>query len=452
VGLEDQFSDHQSHLDRWLRDALEASASAGIARDGVVFHAGRSQTYHADDIEIPFRATPHFRRFVPLSGPDHLIIARPGEKPRLVRVVPDDYWYATPAPLDSWLLESLEVVEVGDSEAAVAAAGSCEALAFVGRDLEVARALGVASQAVEPAVLMAVLDWFRAYKTPYEISCMREAQRLAGLGHRAVRSGVSAFWSEFDLHLAFLAASGQVEIELPYPSIIAWDECGSVLHYPGKRRQKPSPGGSLLIDSGAEHLGYASDITRTYRRGEADSHPVFGELLEGMEALQQRLVARVGPGVEFVDLHRSAEAEIAELLRATGILRLPPDEARERSLIHAFLPHGLGHHLGLQVHDVGGRQIEATGALRSPPDDCPHLRTTRRLDTGHVVTIEPGLYFIPMLLDRLRGSASRDDLDWSLIDSLTPSGGIRIEDDVLVTHDGHSNLTRPEVPGHRDGS
>jgi len=443
------FPAHLDELDRWVRMALEAGAE-GSPRCGIVFHAGRADRYYADDIEIPFRATPHFRRFACLPGADHFVVARPGMAPRLIRVAEGDFWQSSAVLLAPWLREAFQVEEVTSTGAAMAALGDCADLAFVGGDLETAEALGIPAEAVEPRALMDTLDWSRAYKTEYERACIRESQRLAGLGHAAVRRGMCEGLCEFDLHMAFLAATRQLDSELPYPSIVAWDACGAVLHYPDKRRDVPEPGRSLLVDSGVQHCGYASDITRTYARPGAGLHPVFVELLGGMEALQQRLVARVEPGLGFVPLHRHAEREIADLLSALDLLRVSADDARERGVIRAFFPHGLGHHLGLQVHDVAGQQIDRHGTLRAPPEDCPHLRSTRDLDAGQVVTIEPGIYFIPKLLDELRAGASRDAVDWGLVDALLPCGGIRIEDDVLVTADGCENLTRPFVPGHLD--
>ena len=122
------------------------------------------------------------------------------------------------------------------------------------------------------------------------------------------------------------------------------------------------------------------------------------------------------------------------------------DEIVQRGFSQPFFPHGLGHHLGLQVHDVGGTQRSAEGDFRPPPNQHPRLRTTRPLAAGNVITIEPGLYFIPMLLAEFRTSANADAFNWKLIDELVPSGGIRIEDDVLVTEDGCENLSRPWVP------
>jgi Xaa-Pro dipeptidase len=102
--------------------------------------------------------------------------------------------------------------------------------------------------------------------------------------------------------------------------------------------------------------------------------------------------------------------------------------------------------LGLQVHDVGGLQAAPDGGLRPPPPGCERLRNTRTCEPGHVVTVEPGLYFIPLLLEPLRGAADRDAIDWRAVDALTPFGGIRVEDDVLVTEDGREDLSRPHIP------
>jgi Xaa-Pro dipeptidase len=133
--------------------------------------------------------------------------------------------------------------------------------------------------------------------------------------------------------------------------------------------------------------------------------------------------------------------QLAALLREAGIVRCSADEAVATGITRAFLPHGLGHLLGLQVHDAGGRLADETGAKREPPAKDPALRLTRVLQPGFVVTIEPGLYFIPALL-RAALERHEDKLNRSLIERLVPFGGVRIEDDVEVTQDGHRNLSR----------
>lgn len=457
VNWQSLFEDHLREVDRTTLLALEVCAQQGTNFDTIVFHAGRLTTYHADDLEIPFRTHPHFLRFAPVPGPNHLLIYRPGTSALLLRAAAESYWHASAPALDDWLAQSLEVSEVDDPVVAFSQLGELGRCAFIGADSEMASALGISPDHSELTSLLAALDWYRGTKTPYEVACLREAQRVAGLGHAAVRRGIEDSHSEHQLHLDYLVASQQLDPDLPYPNIIAWDEASAVLHYQKRRTRAPAPGRTFLIDAGARCNGYASDVTRTYcsegcRSEEAAGSSEFHALLDGMEHLQQGLVKEVRPGLGFIALHRMAQTQVAQLLCEVGVIRAAPADALERGLVFPFFPHGLGHHLGLQVHDVGGRQVEPSGTLRAPPEDCPHLRTTRDLETGHVITIEPGLYFIPTLLEPMRTGATRDLLNWKLLDVLISWGGIRIEDDILVTQNGYENLTRPFVPGHETGS
>ena len=441
--------EHVGRVARAVEHALELASEAGAGFDGVVFHAGSPATYHADDLAVPFRGVPHFARFACGEGPHHLLRVRPGERLRLVRVVQQDFWTEAPPPTDD-LPDAFDVSEVSTPEEAARALGEGDArgCAYVGNDAAVAARLGIPSDAVEPEALLAPLDWARGTKTPYEVACIRAACERAGRGHAAAREGAMAGASERAIHAAYLEASGQLDGETPYPNIIAWDRAAGVLHYERKRTQAPEPGRVFLIDSGAGARGYASDITRTYARDGVD--PAFREALDRMETLQQTLCAGVAPGKSFVELHAQAIAGVAEILCELGLLRVPADEAVERGLANPFLPHGLGHQLGLQVHDVGGQQASPLGGTRPPPDAYRALRNTRTLESGQVVTIEPGLYFIPLLLDPLRAGAAAAAFDWDRIDALLPCGGIRIEDDVHVTDAGADNLSRPFVPGHAD--
>jgi Xaa-Pro dipeptidase len=107
-----------------------------------------------------------------------------------------------------------------------------------------------------------------------------------------------------------------------------------------------------------------------------------------------------------------------------------------------FFPHGLGHLVGLQVHDVSGFSVDATGKRKATPPGHPYLRLTRTLEPGFVVTIEPGLYFIDMLLDEARKGAHGPHINWHRVDEFRPYGGIRVEDNVACTADAPENLTR----------
>jgi Xaa-Pro dipeptidase len=199
----------------------------------------------------------------------------------------------------------------------------------------------------------------------------------------------------------------------------------------------------LLIDAGASHLGYASDITRTWTSAKCAA--LFRELVRGVDALQRELCDAVKPGLPYPDLHRAAHVAIGDLLHALGVLRVAGEEAFELGLTRPFFPHGLGHFLGIQVHDVSGRQGSPAGGTAPPPEHSPYLRTTRMIEEHQVFTIEPGVYFIDMLLREHRAGPRAELVDWKKVADLEPFGGVRVEDDVVVTAGGHRNLTRRHV-------
>lgn len=270
-------------------------------------------------------------------------------------------------------------------------------------------------------------------KTGYELACLAEANRRALAGHRAARDAFAEGESEFGISLAYQRATRQREAEAPYHSIIGLNEHAGTLHYQFYDTRPPGRSRSLLIDAGVRYRGYCSDITRT-TAGPGEGR--FAALIHGLEQLQQRLCALVAPGVSYVEIHRKAHLGIAALLSASGLVRgLSEEDQVATGVTRAFFPHGIGHFLGIQVHDVAGRPVP-------PPADAPFLRLTRTLEPGMVVTIEPGLYFIPSLLQPLLDGPQGRHLDQTLLAELMGCGGIRIEDNVAVLESGAQNLTR----------
>ena len=158
--------------------------------------------------------------------------------------------------------------------------------------------------------------------------------------------------------------------------------------------------------------------------------------------MQRRLCDDARDGTRFVSLHDSAHRSVAQILVEHAIVRCSAGEAYDRGITRTFLPHGLGHLLGLQVHDAGGHLYQPGGAAGAPPDEHPFLRLTRTLRPGFVVTVEPGIIFIPALLDELGSGPLKRMVNWDLVEQLLPCGGIRVEDNVLVTENGSRNLTR----------
>ena len=434
MNLHALFEAHVAGRQQKLAKALEATEL-----DALVVSSGSPFTYFADDQDAPFHSVDHFSHWCPLEGPHHVLVLEPGERPRLVRYAPEDYWYE-PAMLGSpfWLSE-LDLEEAGTVDAVWDVLGQLKNAAYVGNETTHAEAAGLS---VNPEKLVMRLDWDRGYKSDYELQCLDEASELGAKGHVAAKAAFESGASELDIHYAFVQALAQTDAELPYPTIVALNEKAAFLHYETKRTM--GSGKVLLIDAGGEVRGYASDITRTHVASDCD--PRFVGLRDGMDALQQELCAAVKPGLPYGELHHEAHLKIAALLQKSDIVRADPEESVSLGLSRPFFPHGLGHHLGLQVHDVGGHLANASGAKAPPPEQHPHLRNTRTIEPGHVFTVEPGLYFIEMLLREFRDGEHAERFNWSLIDELAPLGGIRIEDNVVVTQDGHRNLTRSYLP------
>ena len=144
----------------------------------------------------------------------------------------------------------------------------------------------------------------------------------------------------------------------------------------------------------------------------------------------------------FARLHHATHVLLGNLLEREDLINASPEEIVATGATRLFFPHGLGHLLGLQVHDVGGHQADAQGNAIKPPDAYPKLRLLRTLEPGFTLTIEPGLYFIDSLLAELREHELAEQVNWDKIERLKPCGGIRIEDNVLVTETGSENLTR----------
>jgi Xaa-Pro dipeptidase len=421
--------------ERWSL-ALDA---AGF--DAAIVAAGASRHYFLDDQSPPWRANPHFAQWLPgETCPQSSLLIRPGEKPRLYFHRPADYWHQPPE-VPTWIGDALEMLVFDDAEqlqrALFAAAGS-NRLAHVAET-----PCMNASGAVEnPTALLARLHWMRATKTPFEIACMAGATARAVKGHRAARAAFEAGCSEFEIHLSYLAAAGQTSEELPYPSIVAQNSHAGVLHYQHYDRTPPAVRRSFLIDAGATERGYAADITRTYAVRDAPDGARFEALVAALDEAQQALIGRIRPGLPYLELHEEAHRAIGRILAEQGVVKCSAESAFDAGLTRTFLPHGLGHLLGLQTHDVGGLQADPAGTPSPPPAAYPSLRLTRTIEPGQVFTIEPGLYFIPLLLAEAADSANRGMIDWAVVEQLRPFGGIRIEDNVVVQASGVRNLTR----------
>lgn len=203
-----------------------------------------------------------------------------------------------------------------------------------------------------------------------------------------------------------------------------------------------------VLDSGAETmLGYASDITRTI--------PVNGKFSEKQREIynivlesQLEAIAMMKPGIKFKEVHLKAAKIIAIGLKGLGIMKGDTDEAVRKGAHALFFPHGLGHMMGLDVHDMENLGENYVGydkkSKRSNQFGLAYLRLGKELEPGYIVTVEPGCYFIPALIEQWRKSKKHKNfINYNVLDSYMDFGGVRIEDDVLVTEEGNKILGKP---------
>jgi Xaa-Pro aminopeptidase len=296
---------------------------------------------------------------------------------------------------------------------------------------------GPRCDAARTGELRAALDRLRRRKDAVELDRMRRAERATRAGFATLvallREGMTERAAQIEFEAEMFRNGADA---MAYDTIIASGPNSAALHFAPTAR--PMRDGELvLIDAGAGYLGYASDVTRTYPVGGRFSAEQQ-ELHSLVHAAEQAAIDRCAAGVEWRDVHFVAARVIAEGLAAFGVLRGDAESLIESGAVWLFFPHGVGHLVGLGVRDAGGRLPER----QSDPPPFPHLRIDLPLEPGMVVTVEPGIYFVRALLeDDEQRARHRDAVDWDRVDRLLDFGGIRIEDNVLITDGGHEVIT-----------
>lgn len=275
------------------------------------------------------------------------------------------------------------------------------------------------------------------------IAAMRQAAQVSVMAHKAGMAATTVAKSEAAVRAAMEAVIMAQGMTTAYNSIVTVQ--GEVLHNEHYHHCLQA-GDLLLADVGAEApSGWASDITRTWPVTGRFS-PTQRDVYEVVLAAHDACIAAARPGVEYRDLHLLACRVLAEGLVELGILRGQPDALVEQDAHALFFPHGVGHLLGLDVHDMedlGDLAGYAPGRQRSDRFGLAFLRLDRPLQAGMVVTIEPGFYQVPGILsDPERRSTYAEMVDWERLEQFHDIRGIRIEDDVLITDDGCDVLTK----------
>lgn len=291
----------------------------------------------------------------------------------------------------------------------------------------------------------------RSIKSAEEISEIEFAVEIAYHMHTTAMRMSKPGIVERDIAGTIEGIASSLGSGLSFPAIVSKNGQTLHNHYHGNTL---SEGDLLLCDSGAESLlHYASDITRTT--------PVGGKFTQKQKDIyeivltsQKNAINMTKPGVKHKDVHLTAAKIIAAGLNSLGIMKGNIDDAVKAGAHALFFPHGLGHMMGLDVHDMESLGEQYVGydakTKRSDQFGLAYLRLAKELQPGFVFTCEPGIYFIPELIDQWKAKKKHTKfINYDKVDEYRDFGGIRIEDDLLVTEDGYKVLGRP-IPKESD--
>lgn len=414
--------------DAYLARRRAAVAAAWSLNDGVVLVAA------GDRIPVPGRGD----RTYPFRAHSEYLYLADRERPGgVLAYAPADGWveFVEPVTAEELLWSGLEGDREGVPEG-TREIGELEAWVS-GRSVRWLGAIADVDLALRDALIHV-----RRLKDDVELERMRTAAEATRAGFAEVASLVAAGRTERELRVALDAAllRGGGDF-LAFESIVAAGDHAAVLHFAPTARELRG-GDLVLVDAGAEYRGYACDVTRTYVVGGAFSAEQT-LVYETVRRAGEAAIAACRPGVQWHDVHRTAALIIAQGLVQLGVLRGVPETLVESGAATLFFPHGVGHLVGLGVRDTGSTSDEPG----TPLQGLPRLRVDIPLAPRQTWTVEPGIYVVPALLARERGRA---DIDWDRVDDLLGFGGVRLEQNVLITDIGNEVLTAA-IPLHDPG-
>ncbi|MBD2077547.1 aminopeptidase P family protein [Phormidium sp. FACHB-592] len=422
---------------------------AALVNVPVLLWSGSSSPRNFRANTFPFRASSHFLYFAGLplenaaicldSGKLVLFMdeASPGSALWHGESPTRDEIAAAIGAYDAYPLAELD----SQSEMATIAVQDATTRSHQARVLKRAIASADDSQGFDLALAQAIVS-LRTTHDDFALAELRKAATVSIAAHKAGMAATPYARTEAAVRAAMESVIIANNMTCAYTSIVTVH--GEVLHN-NQYHHPMQPGDLLLADVGAEAAsGWASDITRTWAVAGKFS-PAQRAIYDVVLAAHDACIAAIRPGVEYRELHLLAARTIAAGLVDLGILRGQVDNLVEQDAHALFFPHGVGHLLGLDVHDMedlGDLAGYETGRVRSDRFGLNYLRLDRPLQTGMVVTIEPGFYQVPAILQDLeRRSRYQAVVDWDRLAQFADVRGIRIEDDVLVTATGSEVLT-----------
>ncbi|KAL2842958.1 putative Xaa-Pro aminopeptidase pepP [Aspergillus pseudoustus] len=433
---------------RRVTDGLKALGHSGGA---IYLEAQKTRLIEDNDEPVPFRQR---RPFFYLSGcllPDSALtydIDADQLTLFIPPISPDDViWSGLPLSpaeaLERYDVDKVrETTEINATLAAIAASKGNKSTAFaIAEQVSDGTKFDGFSEA-NFKVLKGVIDNARVVKDSYEVALLRKANDISAKGHIAAIKASKSATNEREIEGAFIAtciANGAREQS--YHPIVACGKNGATLHYgrndedlidPVTQRKKDN----VLIDAGGEYRTYCADITRVFPLN-GKFLPETRQIYDIVLQMQLECIDMLKEGVQWEDVHAYAHRVAIKGLLKLGILRGSEDDLFDKRISVAFFPHGLGHYLGMDTHDTGGNPnyTDTDTMFR-------YLRVRGRLPAGSVITVEPGIYFCRFIIDPfLKTPDLQKYIDVDTLERYWAVGGVRIEDNIHITKDGHDNLT-----------
>ncbi|VVC30018.1 Aminopeptidase P, N-terminal,Creatinase/Aminopeptidase P, N-terminal,Peptidase [Cinara cedri] len=446
-----------TELYRLNRERLCKNLSEVLVEDAyVLLQGGSNLSHYCTDVDYVFRQEPYFHWAFGVSEPDcfglihvssgktHLFFPRPEES----HIV----WLGKPLSLDEYkcrykVEEALFVDMLGET---LDKFQPKLILTLNGKNTDSDKTCneayfnGIERFILDNHILHKVIANCRVIKTEHEKAVMRYATKVTCDAHKSVmtkcKPGLYEYQCEANfLHYAYYVGGCR---HVGYNDICCSGSNGAVLHYGHATKpneKKIQDGDMCLFDMGAVYSGYTADVTVSFPANGKftdDQRAIYNTVLSASHAV----MSAIKPGVSWVDMHIMANKVILKGLSEINILQGDVDEMFEAGLAAIFQPHGLGHLLGIDVHDVGG-YLEGYPARPEKPG-LKSLRTARNLEVGMALTIEPGCYFIESLLNQaLNDPKLSIFLNKNILNRFWNFGGVRIEDNIFVTENGIENYT-----------
>ncbi|KAJ2719829.1 hypothetical protein GGI07_004972 [Coemansia sp. Benny D115] len=424
---------------------LEATAkNLGVA-SGVIFVHGSEVIVHPDsDTEYDFHQDSNFLYLSGVYEPGYAVAydIASGTAILFVKHVSADeaVWIGVPATLEEQRVEyGFDQAHYTENISAVLEALHPERVYMLPHHSTQLLASATLAAAVDRSLLIEAVHEARVYKDEWEVANMRRANEISSQAHlqlmREAREGVNE--AELRGRFVGLVMAQGCSYEA-YGSIVARGRSAATLHYT-KNNQPLTPASDLvLVDAGGSLRGYASDITRTWPVGARftpEARAIYSIVLD----MQKTVIAACKPHVQWEDMHLLSARVAAEGLLQLGLLKGDLASILAKHVVGYFMPHGIGHLIGIDTHDVAGYP---RGVERINKPGLRYLRARREMLPRMAFTVEPGLYFVDAILaDAQADPAIAQHIDFDVVAKYRAVGGVRIEDNIVITATGCDNLT-----------